>query len=118
MAYTTNDLAADFKATWTADKIKEQMYYDESKGLKNILSTSNPIRSAMDLEIQGALNDQRQAAQRQMWTMPIHLDMSPNAVRMRKQRQVELQQRLASKKRGNKPSYRERQKNGRKAASR
>lgn len=50
-----------------------------------------------------------------MFTMPANVDMSPTAVRMRKQRQNEMMQRVAQLKRGNKPSYRQRQRNARAA---
>lgn len=51
----------------------------------------------------------------QMYVMPINVDMRPEAVRARKQRVLEMNNRLAAVKRGNKPSYRQRQKNAKAA---
>lgn len=78
-------------------------------------------------EISGGLNDLRRQMNRQVFSdgkhifgpsyaqIPIRVEMTPAAIRARKQRQLEMMQLVARTKRGNKPSYRQRQKNARAA---
>lgn len=89
--------------------------------------TKESFKKAFELEIQDAQKDMRQQVYRQQilpgqvqWTNgpgqvyvgipPRGIDMSPRAVRARQARQDQM---LQLAKRGNKPSYRQRQKNGR-----
>lgn len=100
MAQTAARLQRVLKENWTEDIFSKQF----------------------DIEVQGASLDAQREIQRQIyqptpryWTSS---NISPPLLHERKARQAEMMQRFAAKKRGNKPSYRQRQKNGRKAAGR
>jgi len=86
-------------------------------------SLSDALKNVWTEEVMAARLDMSNALNRQIYSgglyhIPINLKMTPSAIRERKQRQLEMNNQLARVKRGNKPSYRQRQKNGRKAAGR
>jgi len=86
-------------------------------------SLEGALKTIWNEETMAAQWDMKNALNRQLYSgglyqVPINLKMTPSAIRERKQRQLEMNNQLARVKRGNKPSYRQRQKNGRKAAGR
>lgn len=107
MAQTAESLTQALQNIWNYDTMARQMY-DEQSGLRNIVSGTS--RFYVDHSV----------PEGQIYS--VNVDMSPAAVRERERllsrelKRLGLEQ--ARVKRGNKPSYRQRQRNGRKAAGR
>lgn len=88
-----------------------------TKTLEEIWTEDN-FKKAFALEVQAGWHDMKQQTQRFYVDAPStmgwsNIEMSPKAVHARQARQDQMLQLVAAKKRGNKPSYRQRQKNGR-----